>query len=287
MIKYNCVSEITKMGAAPKPVQQNNMNKRRKRQPPGMKKSPHKLRPPSLFANQTRPLFPPPQQMGPMNMGPGNRGMRRNGPPFPPNFGPMRPMGPPPPPMGPLRGPMPPLMMRGPPNRCPMPMMRPPMMRGPPMPGPPMLGPPMGPPRGGPFGCPPHPLIGRPLNGPMNGRNMKKFPINKKKKNGKFAGITNEENLNKPWVTDELKGEIEKKNELLKTAKELNKHENWESYRSQRDKCTKLFFAAKAEYAEKHPEEVRIPQLCPNQNTPPQRLRHMTATIDFTKDVEL
>ncbi|XP_044727535.1 uncharacterized protein DDB_G0283697-like isoform X2 [Chrysoperla carnea] len=238
-----------KMGAAAKSGPQNNVGKKRKR-PQGMKKGP-KSRPPSLFANPTRPPFPPP-------MGPIPRGMRR--PPFPPGRMPpgMRggPIGPPMPPMG-MRGPMgpmpPPPMMRGPPMLNRGPPLPPPMMMG--RGGPPMMGPP---PMGPPFG-PPMPLMGGmngPRNGRMNGRSrgVKKFG---KKKKTKF-GINNEENLSKPWVTDELREEIKKKDELLKKAQETNKNEDWEPYKTQRDKCVKMYQTAKAEYVGKHPEEVDL-----------------------------
>lgn len=119
------------------------------------------------------------------------------------------------------------------------------------------------------------------------------FPPNKmrqlKNKLGKknIRKRTNQQtqyDMSSPWVTEEIKAEFEKKNELLtkaKAATEATKNDCWNAFKEQRAKCEKMFKAAKMEYIGKHPEEVRIPQLMPkNQHTPV-----ITVPLDFTADV--
>lgn len=89
--------------------------------------------------------------------------------------------------------------------------------------------------------------------------------------------------LSKPWVTDSIKTEFSKKEQLLKTAKSSQKHDDWAIYRDQREKCSGIYEAAKKEYAERNPEDVRIPQLMPSNQTTPV----LTAPIDYTADVTL
>lgn len=90
--------------------------------------------------------------------------------------------------------------------------------------------------------------------------------------------------LAKPWVTEAMKAEFVKKDELLKNAKATSNTEDWAKYREQRNKCTQVYGTAKLEYIGQHPEEVRIPQLMPAaQGPPPVNM----APIDYTADVVL
>lgn len=90
--------------------------------------------------------------------------------------------------------------------------------------------------------------------------------------------------LRKPWVTEGIKAEFGKKDELLKSAKATSSPDDWAKYREQREKCTQVYGAAKLEYIGQHPEEVRIPQLMPEAQGPPPV---NTAPIDYTADVVL
>lgn len=91
--------------------------------------------------------------------------------------------------------------------------------------------------------------------------------------------------LSKPWVTEAVKNEFSKKEELLKKAKESSKPEDWVSYKEQRDKCTTVYEVAKLEYIGQHPEEVRIPQLMLPQQVQPCPVN--LAPVDYTADVVL
>lgn len=86
--------------------------------------------------------------------------------------------------------------------------------------------------------------------------------------------------LAKPWVTESIKSEFKKKDELLNKAKETTKQEDWTTYREQRDKCTKIYQSAEMEFAGQ--QEVRIPQLLPDV-----KFARITAPIDYTADVKL
>lgn len=90
--------------------------------------------------------------------------------------------------------------------------------------------------------------------------------------------------LTRPWVSEAVKAEFNAKEELLKKAKESSKPEDWTAYREQREKCTELYNVAKLEYIGQHPEEVRIPQLMPQQSQPS---AVNSTNIDYTADVFL
>ncbi|XP_044751277.1 DNA-binding protein K10-like isoform X2 [Coccinella septempunctata] len=213
----------------------------------------------------------------------GNRGMSRrpfnNRPPFasppmlPPMMGPFPPRGPPMPPPPMMRG-MP--RRGGPPGRMMRPGLRPPVP-------PPMMHPPMRPPPPG-MRPPPH-MMNRPLPPPMpkarSGFNNRGFKgvqkgkiVKKRKVPPKVMDLT------KPWVTESIKSEFTKKDELLNKAKETTKQEDWTVYREQRDKCTKIYQAAEMEFIGQ--QEVRIPQLLPDV-----KFARITAPIDYTADVKL
>lgn len=218
--------------------------------------------PPSLLAHpvmRPRPPFPP-GRMPP----PGIRPM-----PPPGMRGPMmRGRMPPPPRMGGPRGP-PPGMRPMPPNMRPPPGMRPPpphMIR----PMPPMMRPPNGPM----FRPPPPPLLPH---------NRMKRPIMIKGKIMKKKRTTIKIDLSKPWVSEALKAEFTKKDDLLKNAKHSQKPADWSLFRDQREKCNNMYSAAKTEYIDKNPEDVRIPQLMPMNHLKPV----VTGPIDYTADVIL
>ncbi|XP_034951914.1 nuclear fragile X mental retardation-interacting protein 1-like [Chelonus insularis] len=213
--------------------------------------------------------------MSPLNRGPllGPRmppvGIR----PPPPRFGrlPMPSIPPrmaPPPPMGGVFGPMrqrmplprpgsairpgpggpPPLF--GPRNRGPPPLMMPMMgMRGVGPRGPPM--------RPGPRGILPPPGIPhmRPRFPPGNGTLKAKVMNNAKK-----ASKLEELELKKPWMTDEIRSEIQKKNKLYAKAKKNKDAIEWEEFKDLRNKVTRMIRDAKNEYLSKNPDQAALYQ---------------------------
>ncbi|KAK4879039.1 hypothetical protein RN001_007185 [Aquatica leii] len=190
--------------------------------------------PPSLLAMRSRlPLPPghlPPPRMGPMR--PPAPGMR---PPLPYRGGPQ------------LRPPLPPPhMIRGlRPHAPPLPGMRPPL--------PPPLG--MRPIFGMNIRPHMHPPILPPMRdfgSPMNIRKQGNKNRYIKRKRIRFART---KELNQPWVTEQVKAEFAKKDELLKIAKNTLQPTDWATYRGQRDKCNEIYAAAKLEYIGQHPEE--------------------------------
>lgn len=170
------------------------------------------------------------------------------------------------------RGPVPPGMRPPPPNMRPGPGMRPPpphLLRP--------IGPPMMPPHG-PRGPRFHPRLLPPSPMQNKMRRNHKGRIMKKRR----PSLINVD-LTKQWVTEQIKQEFSKKDNLLKLAKSTQKSSDWSQYRDQREKCSKIYNMAKLDYIGKHPEEVRIPQLMP----PTQNVPVITAPIDYTADVLL
>lgn len=171
-------------------------------------------------------------------------------PPPPPNgrFG-GPPMGPGPmgfmprlmPPMPPMRGPM----------MNPMGRMMPPPLRGRPD-GPPMRRLPNGKlPSGGRVG---KGIKGVPKGTMPNGKPLK-APVGKKVK-PKVPGKPKEEYpLDKPWVTEEMKAEHEKKCELAERLKGRKDDALFAQFKEQRDKFVKMYDAARLEFIGKHPEQ--------------------------------
>ncbi|XP_003424627.2 nuclear fragile X mental retardation-interacting protein 1 isoform X1 [Nasonia vitripennis] len=184
----------------------------------------------------------------------------------------------PPPPPGMARGMLPPPMnpMFGPPRGRPMPPMplRPgPMMArpGPLPPCPPMFGPrnrhmppmPPMPPMGlrGPMGMrpgprgmlPPHALPHMRPRFPPNHTNGKAKPNNTKK-----ANKLEELELKKPWMTDEIRSEIQKKNKLYAKAKKNKDAKEWEEFKDLRNKVTRMIRDAKNEFLAKNPEQAHL-----------------------------
>ncbi|XP_046430118.1 nuclear fragile X mental retardation-interacting protein 1-like [Neodiprion fabricii] len=201
--------------------------------------------------------------MSPLNRGP------MLGPRMPPVG--MRPMPPPrfggrlPPPGMPLR--MPPHPMFGPMRqRMPlpgpgMPMFGPRIRGMPPM----MMGPMMGPRGMGPCGPPPMRPTSRgmlPSQGlphmrarlPLCGINMKGKGMNNSKKVSKLEELE----LKKPWMTDEIRSEIQKKNKLYAKAKKNKDAMEWEEFKDLRNKVTRMIRDAKTEYLAKNPEQATL-----------------------------
>ncbi|EDV45598.1 DNA-binding protein K10 [Drosophila erecta] len=206
------------------------------------------------FQRGPPPNRPPPRHMMGPPMGPGPRGP-----------GPMGPGGPYPqmpfqPPMPGVRGPGPMGLMGGPPPPPPPYFMRRngpgpgPMMGGPPpmhMMGPRM--PPRGMPPGGPFG---------PMN--MNGgRIMKPNPkLIKQVVKGKSSiktlkNLINQYPIDKPWVTDEIRSEHDKKVDIENRLKGHKDDELFAQYKGQRDKFVGLYEAAREEYLKQEAASVK------------------------------
>ncbi|XP_055606115.1 DNA-binding protein K10-like [Uranotaenia lowii] len=226
-----------------------------RRMPPGMN---------GFWGPPWPPMFPP------------MMGGRRNGPfpPVPPHFRP--PMGM----RGMRNGPMmpPPGRFGGPPmGPGPMGMMPRPMPPMPPMRGGPMMGP-MGrmmpPPlrnrsNGGPGGMRRNPngkpqinkqLKGAPPRTQPNG-GIGKPPINRipggnnKLRSKRPAKPREEFPLDKPWVTEEIKAEHDKKVEIADRLKGNKDDVLFAQYKEQLDKFVKMYEAARLEFIGKHPEQ--------------------------------
>lgn len=86
--------------------------------------------------------------------------------------------------------------------------------------------------------------------------------------------------LSKPWVTDAIRAEFTRKDELLVVAKNSQMKEDWARYRQQREKCSQVYHETEMEFIGQ--QEVRIPQLLPETN-----FARVTAPIDYTADVYL
>lgn len=195
------------------------------------------------------PLPPPPPhfRMPPMGM----RGMR-GGPMMPPPPPNARFIGPPmgPGPMGMMQGPMPPMPpMRGP-MMNPMGRMMPPPLRNRSDRPPPM--------RRNPNGKLP---LGRmskggkpvPRPGVVSGKGLKSGV---KKLKPKVPAKSREEYpLDKPWVTEEIKEEHNKKVELADRLKGHKDDVLFAQFKEQRDKFVKMYDAARLEFIGKHPEQ--------------------------------
>lgn len=247
-------------GPARKPGNPNQKRMNLKNGAPGMRRMP-----PGMGGHWGPPMMPPMPPMFPMG--------RRNGPPPPPPHFRVPPMGmrgmrggpmmPPPPPNGRFGPPMGPGPMGMMPRMPPMPPMRGPMMgpMGRMMP-PPMRGRPDGPPlRRNPNGKLPPGRLGKGPKGlgprgppPANGKVMK--AIGGKKIKPKVPVKPKEEYpLDKPWVTDEMKAEHDKKVELAERLKGNKDDALFAQFKEQRDKFVKMYDAARLEFIGKHPEQ--------------------------------
>ncbi|XP_011497187.1 PREDICTED: nuclear fragile X mental retardation-interacting protein 1-like [Ceratosolen solmsi marchali] len=202
---------------------------------------PAAMRPPMPRFGRVPPP-PPPGMARPMPPPPINPMFGIRGRPIPP---------PPPPPPPPRPGPMmgrpgvpvcPPMFPRG----RPLPPMPPMGLRGPMVPRGPMM-------RPGPRGIlPPHVLPHMRPRFPPNHLN------GKGKMNAKKANKLEELELKKPWMTDEIRSEIQKKNKLYAKAKKNKDAKEWEEFKDLRNKVTRMIRDAKNEYLAKNPEQAHL-----------------------------
>ncbi|KAL0101499.1 hypothetical protein PUN28_018967 [Cardiocondyla obscurior] len=64
--------------------------------------------------------------------------------------------------------------------------------------------------------------------------------------------------LKKPWMTDEIRNEIQRKNKLYAKAKKNKDAVEWEEFKDLRNKVTRMIRDAKNEYLAKHPEQAHL-----------------------------
>lgn len=249
----NTTSGTNTNGTSKGPTRKVNSNQKRR----GMRRNPQGMG----FWGPPMPPMPPMFPMG---------GGRRNGPlpPPPPHFRapPMGmrgirggPMMPPPLPNGRFGGPP---MGPGPMSMMPRPMPPMPPMRGPMMnPMGRMMPPPMGipPMRRNPNGKLPPGRMGKGPKGavqrvpPTNGKIAK--TIGKKIKPKVPAKPKEDYPLDKPWVTEEIKAEHQKKVDLAERLKGKKDDALFAQFKEQRDKFVKMYDAARLEFIGKHPEQ--------------------------------
>lgn len=224
-----------------RPIIKSSMPFKKNRQPPS-----HIRLPPQIMNNQ-RPLLPPPF---------------RHIPPMPPRR--MRPptMGPPPIPMRSM--PPPPINGRfhGPRHNMPPP--PPPMLRPHPIMAMPQHAP-MGPPRFlmGPMG--PRNVAGHPMRRNKNNRRNNRSKQNLSNNGGGGGGNNrnrriqiNKYDINKPWVTVEIREVFDKKVELENKLKGNKNDQLFAEFKIQRDKFVKMYEASHLEFIGKHDKKVII-----------------------------
>lgn len=81
--------------------------------------------------------------------------------------------------------------------------------------------------------------------------NAKGKALNNVKKVSKLEELE----LKKPWMTDEIRSEIQKKNKLYAKAKKNKDAKEWEEFKDLRNKVTRMIRDAKNDYLAKHPEQ--------------------------------
>lgn len=69
------------------------------------------------------------------------------------------------------------------------------------------------------------------------------------------TGELQENELNKPWVTEAMKNEIIKKHKLHQKAKKSNEENDWKEFKEQKTRVATMIREAKLEYIGSHPEE--------------------------------
>lgn len=97
-------------------------------------------------------------------------------------------------------------------------------------------------------------LKGAPRGALPNGKGSKP-PIGKKIKAKVPAKPKEEYPLDKPWVTEEIKAEHDKKCELAERLKGNKDDALFAQFKEQRDKFVKMYDAARLEFIGKHPEQ--------------------------------
>lgn len=68
--------------------------------------------------------------------------------------------------------------------------------------------------------------------------------------------VIQELELKKPWMTNEIRSEIQKKNKLYAKAKKSQDAVEWKEFKDLRNKVTRMIRDAKNEYLLEHPEQV-------------------------------
>ncbi|XP_017881624.1 nuclear fragile X mental retardation-interacting protein 1-like [Ceratina calcarata] len=86
-------------------------------------------------------------------------------------------------------------------------------------------------------------------NGILQGRGMN---------NVRKVSRLEELELKKPWMTDEIRSEIQKKNKLYVKAKKNKDAKEWEEFKDLRNKVTKMIRDAKNDYLTKNPEQAHL-----------------------------
>ncbi|XP_076621116.1 FMR1-interacting protein NUFIP1 [Colletes latitarsis] len=208
--------------------------------------------------------------MSPLNRGPllGPRilpaGIR---PPPPPRFGGRLPGVPPRMPLLPMSPVFGPMRQRLPPPPRPTGVSRPsgPMpLFGPRVRGMAPIIPPMGLRGAGPRGPPMRPWSRRGLPPQILPHMRPRFSIGngnvkgKGSNNLKKVSKLEELELKKPWMTDEIRSEIHKKNKLYAKAKKNKDAKEWEEFKDLRNKVTRMIRDAKNDYLTKHPEQAHL-----------------------------
>lgn len=103
---------------------------------------------------------------------------------------------------------------------------------------------------------------GKPTGGNLKGgRNLKNQKVQKNLKGGRKVGKgrRNQDRyqLNKPWVTDEIKAANEKKVELANQLKGNKNDELFAEFKAKRDEFVKLYDAARTEYNKNKVTDIR------------------------------
>ncbi|EZA60852.1 hypothetical protein DMN91_008060 [Ooceraea biroi] len=84
--------------------------------------------------------------------------------------------------------------------------------------------------------------------------NVKGKPMNNTRKVNKLEELE----LKKPWMTDDIRNEVQKKNKLYAKAKKNKNAVEWEEFKDLRNKVTRMIRDAKNEYFAKHPEQALL-----------------------------
>ncbi|XP_053995760.1 FMR1-interacting protein NUFIP1-like isoform X1 [Hylaeus anthracinus] len=166
--------------------------------------------------------------------------------PMNPVFGPMRQRLPPPPRPGGVSRPSGPMPLFGPRVRGMAPMVPPMGLRG-----------------AGPQGPPIRPWSRRGLPPQILPHMRPRFSVGNGNVKGKLNNMKKvskleELELKKPWMTDEIRSEIQKKNKFYAKAKKNKDAKEWEEFKDLRNKVTRMIRDAKNDYLAKHPEQAHL-----------------------------
>ncbi|XP_012146701.1 FMR1-interacting protein NUFIP1 [Megachile rotundata] len=189
---------------------------------------------------------PPPPRFG-GRLPPPGLPPRMPPPPINPVFGPIRQRLPPPPRPGGVSRPSGPMPLFGPRVRAMAPMIPPLGLRG-----------------AGPRGPLMRPWHRRALPPQILSHMRPRYSIGNGNAKGKASNNVKKVNkleeleLKKPWMTDEIRSEIQKKNKLYAKAKKNKDAKEWEEFKDLRNKVTRMIRDAKNDYLAKHPEQAHL-----------------------------